>query len=95
MDEQVTASTSRNNLVHATYDCFNALRVIVEQLKKEREQLRQALEAVEFVDDDGREYCPWCQIIGFLNDDVHHPDCQRQAALRKSDGRRRNDEAQA
>ena len=47
----------------------------------ERDALRAALEAVEFVqiEEYSEPYCPWCRVWGI----AHRDDCQRQAALRE------------
>jgi hypothetical protein len=52
----------------------NHVRERDEQIAK----LRAALEAVEWLQTSGRDYCPWC-----LSTDRqgHDADCQRQAAL--------------
>lgn len=51
--------------------------------------LREALEAVEWVNDSDYGYgCPWCGADSyplFSPPEHHKPDCQRQAALKETD----------
>jgi len=53
---------------------------LAEKYKESQRQMREALEAVEWVPTaiPSEHYCPWCreyQVYG------HNPECQRQAAL--------------
>jgi len=55
------------------------------ELRKERDLLREAVEAVEFVYHFSDDYgCPWCFVTcgpREVNDMGHQPDCLRQRAL--------------
>ena len=60
-------------------------RATVRRLRAENDRLREALEAVEWVNDGGTECwidCPWC---GGWVSKGHASNCQRQAALRGGD----------
>ena len=65
-----------------------ALHKTIDALRAERDTLRSALKAVEWIRDDMTSYCPWCGgrekylaardvgcVIG------HTPDCLRQVGL--------------
>jgi hypothetical protein len=54
----------------------------IDAITRERDALRAALEAVEWVELNGQDSCPWCG--GYLRNNVtpfHYPECKRQAAL--------------
>jgi hypothetical protein len=45
--------------------------------------LLEVLRAVEWLDDRGIFYCPWCD---YLRDSGHSEDCPRQQAIAKAEG---------
>ena len=55
---------------------------LAEMYRESQRQMREALEAVEWIrDNDLPEYPRWCPWCGNYERDGHRPDCQRQAAL--------------
>jgi hypothetical protein len=71
---------------------ITALRYRVDEVEAETALLREALEAVEWVDDGERWVeCPWChKSYGIWEDDedlIHLPDCLRQCALGKAEAK--------
>jgi hypothetical protein len=62
-------------------DCYHTEWSRAEDLRAQRDELRAAVEAVEYVPiatHCGHDLCAWC---GWHSDFGHAPDCQRQRAL--------------